>query len=290
MAEGEKRDTQFDTERVLSDCVERYRVVGALLDGPIGTAEMGEVAGVSSSTAHRIKNDLVHKGLIEERPGGLYGLTPTGEVVAREVEELREAIDRVGKLRPILESTRGRDAEFYPSMFEDAVVVTPGPESPYAPTRRFMEVFRETEQLRLVVVSTATPMFSEEKQRMIAEGKKTHAVCTESVVETTIETLPSEAGIVEDLIRNLNVHVHDDPPFSVALFDDRVGVAGHAENGKIEVFADTDDAEAYEWGEGFFERYLEEAEGMFKRFDVGDIAERLDFDPEEFLTREPSVS
>lgn len=288
MSEGEAGGVRFDAEEVLSDCVERCHVVRTLLDGPLKTGEMEEVAGVSSSTAHRIKNEFVRKGLVEERADGMYGLTPTGKAVARKVDEAHETVDRVGNLRPVLESTRGRETEFHLSMFEDAAVETPSPEEPYAPARRFMEVFRETEELRLVVVSTATPMFSEKKQRMIADGKTTHAVCPESIVETTIETLPS--GIVDGLIKNLTVHVHDDPPFSVALFDDRVGVAGHADDGRIEVFADTDNEEAYEWGERYYERHLEEAEGMFERFDIGEIAERLEFDPEKALTESPSVS
>lgn len=288
MSEEDMEGARSNSEELLSDCVERSRVVRTLLEGPMETAEIGGVAGVSSSTAHRIKRSFVDKGLIEEHDDGFYGLTPTGEAVARKVKETHEAIERVEKLRPVLESTRGRDAEFQPSMFDDAVVETPGPEEPYAPARRFMEVFRETEELRLVVVSTATPMFSEKKQRMIANGTTTHAVCPESIVETTIETVPPE--IVDGLIGNLTVHVHDDPPFSVALFDDRVGVAGHADDGKIEVFADTDDAEAYEWGERYYERHLEEAEGMFERFDVGELADRLDFDPEKALTQSPSVS
>jgi len=288
MSGDTRKEQGLDAEEILSDCVERCYLVRVLLDGPMETAEIGEVAGVSSSTAHRIKNSFAGKDLIEERDDGLYGLTPTGEAVARKVEETHEAVGRVERLKPVLESTRGRDVEFQPSMFEDAVVETPNPERPYAPAQRFMEAFRETEELRLVVVSTATPMFSEKKQRMIADGKTTHAVCPESIVETTIETLPPE--IVDGLIRNLTVHVHDDPPFSVALFDERVGVAGHADDGKIEVFADTDDEEAYEWGEKFYERHLEDAEGMFERFDVGELAERLDFDPEEAIEQIPSVS
>jgi predicted transcriptional regulator len=282
MPKGDTGGNSSDAEEVLSECVERCHVVRSLIDGPVGTGEIEDIAEVSSSTAHRIKNKFVRKGLIEQRDDGLYGLTPTGEAVARKIDETHEAVDRIESLRPVLESTRGRDIEFHPSMFEDAVVETPSPESPYAPARRFMEAFRETEELRLVVVSTATPMFSEEKQRMIANGKKTHAVCPEAVVETTIETVPSE--IVGDIAQNLTVHVHDDPPFSVALFDDRIGVAGHAENGQIEVFADTDDDEAYAWGEAFFERHTKEGEAMFERFDVEEVTERLEFDPEEALS------
>jgi predicted transcriptional regulator len=288
MSMGDTGGQSFDAEDILSECVGRCHVVRSLLDDPMSTEELGNIAEVSSSTAHRIKNKFVRKGLIEQRDDGLYSLTPTGEAVARKIDETHEAVEKIEKLRSVLESTRGRETEFDPSMFEDAVVETPRPENPYAPARRFMEVFRETEELRLVVVSTATPMFSEKKQRMIANGKTTHAVCPESIVETTIETLPS--GIVDGLIRNLTVHIHDDPPFSVALFDDRVGVAGHADDGRIEVFADTADDEAYEWGERYYERHLEEAEGMFERFDVVELAERLEFDPEKALAESPSVS
>jgi len=272
---------EFDTETIVSNCVERRRLLGAFLEDSLETSDIEEVADVSSSTAHRIKNKLVRKGLVEESERGVYDLTRTGEAMARELESFCERVENIRKLEPVLESMRSRESGFDPSLFDDGVITTASPTRPYEPARRFMDIFRETDELRLVVVSTATPIFSEEKQRMIAEGKQTEVVCPESVVEVSMETVPHD--IIDGLIENLTLRVHDDLPFSVALFDDRVGVAGHAEDGTIKVFADTADDEAYDWGEHVYERYRSESVEMFERFDVEELSERFGFKPEEVL-------
>jgi predicted transcriptional regulator len=282
MSEKDARGNgESDAEVLVSDCFERRRLMDAFLDGSLETSDIEEIAGVSSSTAHRIKNKLVGKGMVEESERGVYDLTRTGEAIAHELESFCDSVENIRKLRPVLESTRDRGVSFDPSLFDGGVITTASQERPYEPARRFMDIFRETDELRLVVVSTATPIFSEEKQRMIAEGKETEVVCPESVVEVSIETVPHD--IIDGLIENLTLRVHDDLPFSVALFDDRVGVAGHADDGTIKVFADTDDDEAYAWAERVYERYREESVEMFERFDINELSERFGFKPEEVL-------
>jgi predicted transcriptional regulator len=124
-------------------------------------------------------------------------------------------------------------------------------------------------------------MFWEEKQRLVAEGRETEIVCPEEIVETSLDTVSRDT--VAGLVRNMDIRVHDSPPFSVALFDDRVGVGGHADDGKLEVFADTDDDDAYEWGERVYERYREGSVPMFDRFDADEVFDRLGFEAEEMF-------
>jgi predicted transcriptional regulator len=266
------------TDRCLRNCIEYEGVLRSMLGGDVRRQEVEEAAGVSSSTVNRILNRFIRDGLAKRTKPGEYELTPTGEAVAKETSSFRDTVECMRELKPVTESAR--DEGFDPGLFADGVVVTPTEEKPYEPARRFVEVFRETDSLRLLVVSTATPMFSEEKQRLIARGKETEVVCPEEIVETSMRTVPRD--IVGGLVENLTLRVHDDPPFSVALFDDRVGVAGHDDDGRIEVFADTDDDEAYGWGEDVYERYLRESDGLFERFDPREVSERLDFDLDGF--------
>lgn len=263
----------------LKKCFEYEEALVSMSDGGARKEEVEGLAEVSSSTAHRILDGFMQEGLVERLDTGVYGLTPTGEAVTEEVTGLRERVESLRELEPVTESADDEGIEFDPRLFADGVVVTPTPEKPYEPARRFMEVFREAESLRLLVVSTATPVFSEEKQRLIAEGKETEVLCPESIVEASMRTVPQE--IVGGLIENLTLRVYDDPPFSVALFDDRVGVAGHDDDGRLEVFADTDSREAYEWGERVYEKYLNESEAMFDRFDADGVFSRLGFEKEE---------
>jgi len=273
--------TGGDTENCgsLTEYVERWEVLASMTEGRTKKEEIESVAGVSASTAYRILDRFVEEGIVERTNPGKYRLTPTGEAVTGEVGRFRERVSAVKDLAPVTESADDEGIEFDPSLFEDAVVATPTTEKPYEPARRFVEVFRETDELRLLVVSTATPMFSEEKQRLIAGGKETEVICPESIVETSIETVPRDT--VEGLVENLTLRVHDDPPFSVALFDDRVGVGGHGDGGRLKIFADTDSDEAYDWGERVYERYRDESDDMFERFDIDEVFERLGFEQEQ---------
>lgn len=264
----------------VSGYVDRGELLSSMSgDGTLTKDEVEEVLGSSESTAHRKLNELIEDGVVERRGHGEYGLTATGEEVAHEVERFRSGVSGTKELSTVIESADEHGVDFDPEPFRRGVVAPSTPERPYQPGRRCLEVFRGADELRLLVVSTATPMFWEEKQRLVAEGRETEIVCPERVVESSLETVSRD--IVGGLVRKMDVRVHDSPPFSVALFDDRVGIGGHAEDGKLEVFADTDDDGAYDWGERVYERYREDSAPMFDRFDADEVFERLGFEPRE---------
>jgi predicted transcriptional regulator len=268
-----------DNDGCLTEYVRRERVLASMREGAVERSRVEEIAGVSSSTAHRILSSLIDDGIVERADPGEYRLTPTGEVVAREVESFRDGVSKVRSLGTVIESADRRGVGFDTEPFKRGTVAASTPKNPYRPGERCLELLRETDQLRLLVVSTATPMFWEEKQRLVAEGRKTEIVCPEAVVETSLDTVSEET--VEGLVRNMDIRVHDNPPFSVALFDDRVAVGGHADDGRLEVFADTEDDEAYAWGERVYERYRDESDGMFERFDTEEVFERIGFRVQE---------
>lgn len=261
--------------------VERGDILSSMKKSKLSKSEVKEIEGVSSSTAHRILNRYIEEGVVERTGPGVYALTPMGEGVAREVERFREGVSNIRRLSSVIEAAEEHCIDFNPDPFKGGVVAASSRERPYAPGRRCLEVFRETDKLRLLVVSTATPRFWREKQRLVSEGRETEIVCPEGVVEASLDTISRD--VVEGIVRNMDVRVHDSPPFSIALFDERVGVGGHTDDGKLEVFADTDDTEAYEWGECVYESYREESDPMFDRFDAEEVFDKIDFEMEKMF-------
>lgn len=259
----------------------RYLDKGELLsrmarEEATGKKDLKETLDASESTVHRKLNTLIEDGVVERKSHGEYSLTATGEEVTRELERFRDGVSNIKELSTVIESADTHGVEFDPEPFKNGVVAPLTPKNPYEPGRRCLEVFRETDELRLLVVSTATPRFWKEKQRLVSEGRETEIVCPEGVVEASLDTVSRD--IVGGLVRNMDIRVHDDVPFSIALFDERVGVGGHGDDGKLEVFADTDDEDAYEWGEGIYERYRRESDPMFERFDAEEVFDRLGFE------------
>lgn len=271
----------IEGEDSTAEYVKRGEVLSSMKGREVQKKEVEEVADVSSSTAHRILNRYIDEGVVEKKGAGVYALTPTGEEVAHEVETFRDAISNTKRLSTVIEAADSHGTEFDPKPFKKGTVVASKPENPYEPGRRCLEIFRETDELRLLVVSTATPRFWKEKQRLVAEGRETEIVCPEEVIEASLDTISRD--VVEGVVSNMDIRVHDDPPFSIALFDERVGVGGHDDNGKLEIFADTDDEEAYEWGERVYERYRDESVPMFDRFDANEVFDRIEFERREIV-------
>lgn len=59
----------------------------------------------------------------------------------------------------------------------------------------------------------------------------------------------------------LTLSTHEDLPFGLAIFDDRIGLGGYdPDSGMLRVFVDTDDPDAREWALQRYERYREAAD------------------------------
>jgi len=242
----------LDSEERLAGYVRRSDVLRELRTGGTGRNEIEDVADVSESTAHRILNDLIESGIAERRDRGVYELTSVGEAVLNEVERFQEGVGSVVEMSTVVEAADEAGVGFDASLFADADVTVSDSGTPYEPARRFVGVLEDSDELRLLAASSAVPVFSS-KARSLLEGDEVNAevICPHGVVE------PAE---VDD---HLSVRVHSGPPLSVALFDDRIGVAGHGDDGNLDVFAVSEDDEAYDWGEKVYETYRSESERYF---------------------------
>lgn len=248
----------LDPDEAVPKAVERKEVLLRLREGPVRASEIEGIADVSTSTAYRIMRSLEDVGFVE-RKGSEYSITPTGEAVTERVSELFSDVRAVAETSEILRVLDGTGVKIGPDVFAQGEVVLSERNRPYEPARRFVELLRDSSELRLLAVSSATPMFSDEMHRMIADGRETEIICPESIVKANVEDMSEE--LIEELPNHLSVFVHGSPPVTVALFDDRVGFGGHDyKKGTLDVFADTEDERAYAEAEKMYDRYREEAE------------------------------
>jgi predicted transcriptional regulator len=203
---------------------------------------------------------LTETGVVE-RDGSGYRITPAGEAVTEEVQDFLDSIDTVAAAEGVLRDLSEVGIEVGPGALTHGEVVRSERQHPYEPARRFVELFRDSDELRLLAVSSATPMFTDEMHRRIAEGRETEVVCPESVVEANVEAMSDEMS--GKLPEYLSVFVHEGPPVTVALFDDKVGFGSHdTEKGTLDVFADTSDDETYAEAETVYESYRDEADRL----------------------------
>ncbi|WP_254545771.1 helix-turn-helix transcriptional regulator [Halomarina pelagica] len=238
--------------------VRRGPFLAALRERPHDRRDLQAALDVSKPTVHRAMRALDDEGLVE-RSDGRYRLTGAGRIVAERVASLDRAGRAIRRLSPLLALVDPIALDLDVERFADATVTTAGAGAPYRPVRRFMTLVEGTDSLRGFDTTTVAPMHVEGIYERIVDGMETDVVYPSSVVEEILESNP-ERGAAAVESGNLALSVHEEVPCGLALFDDRVGIGGYdPDTGALRVFVDTDDPDAYAWGESLYERYRTEA-------------------------------
>lgn len=243
----------MDTDALVT-VVRRAPALSALTEGPMDRQDLQERLDVSRPTVHRLTRALDEAGLVE-RVDGEFVLTPLGEVVADRVASFERDVESARRLAALLGPVREAPVEFDVRVFADATVTRAGPGDPYAPVSRFMELVGGTASLRGMDPAAVNPLHLDDLHRAIVDGMETDAIFQPDVVEELMANNPERARDAFES-GNLTLRTLDDVPFGLTLCDDRVGVGVYEQElGMLEVYVDTDDPAAYDWGEDVFEAY-----------------------------------
>lgn len=242
----------------LTDVVRHRAVLAALADGSRERRELEDRLDVSRATSYRLLRWLRDSGLVE-RIDGDYALTGKGQAYAEEVERFARNLGAADRLEPLLDAVCETHADFLVAPFEDATVSLADPADPYAPVSRFLDLLADSETFRGF---NATHVLPPPLSWAVFDGREVDLITLPAAAEELFESV--SAGARTAAARgDLNVRTRAVLPYGLALFDDRVGVAGYDETtGAIRVLADTDSAIARAWAERTFERYRADAESV----------------------------
>lgn len=240
------------------DAVRRHASLAALADAPRTKRDLASAVGVSGTTAQRTLASFKDGGLVEHTPEG-HVLTGHGRTVLNAVRRYHADVAAAVRLEPLTDSIDVHDVEFDLEAFADASLTVAEPGDPYGPLRRFADLLETTESLRGFDTTSVAPTYVEEVHEKILGGTPVEIVYDPAVVESIASDYADLAAEAFEQ-DSLSIWVHDEVPFGLALFDDRVGVGGYDdETGLLEVFVDSDDPAAIEWGEALFECHRDEA-------------------------------
>ena len=247
-----------DDVEFLINVIRRLPFLTELRQGPRTRKDLAEALGLSSSTVYRATTELAKAGLVERRKGR-HALTGSGEAVTYDAGAFRNRAISAWRLAPLYETLAGCPVEIDPSLFADATVTVAAPGAPYAPVRRFGSLVDETDELVGFDTTAVDPSGFRYLADRIHGGMVTEVVYEPTVVERLAATHPKEVKTLS-ACDHLDVLVHEDLPFGLALFDDRVGLGGYEmETGVLRTYVDTDDPDALTWAESVYESYREEA-------------------------------
>jgi len=243
---------------LLIDLLRRSPLLEELQDDELDRRELQDRLDISRATSHRHTRLLGELGVIE-RTDGEFQLTESGQLLTDAIGRFKREANSALNLAPVLDAVQEAPVEIDTEAFAGATVTSAEQGDVYSPVARFVALAQETETLRGIDTDLIAPLYMEEIQGRIVAGMETEVIGLPEVTEEILAGYPEKCF---DACASgyLTVKLHDELPFGLALFDERVGIGvGEGETRTLQVFVDTDAPEVYEWAEAVYEAYASEA-------------------------------
>jgi len=227
-------------------------------DGSLDGRELQRRLNVSKTTSYRFTQALGEMELIE-KSAGRYKRTAAGDEIVRELSSFETTVRTTLTLAPILEGARDTTAPIPIEAFADATITTVNGGDAYGQVDRFIALVEETDTLWGIDLNSIVPLYIDEITQPVLNGMELEMIDTPTTVEDTVDKFPYTCA---KLCVNGNVTswLHDELPFGLAIFDDRVGIGVQGpDERRLRAFVDTDSAAVYEWATAVYESYRDES-------------------------------
>lgn len=244
-------------QELLLEAVRRAPMLTSLRSDPATPSDLVDELDLSRSTIHRAKESLLELDLIKQSNSYLE-LTRLGEVFADEIEQFSTQIGTATSLKPLL-NTIGT-CKIPLEHFAGAKVTKPASRRPHISVRRIVELIEESDSLRMFS-TVLSPIYVDVGYREMTSGMEIQAIFDEQAIDIMLSEYPEKAY---ETIKtgNFDVYAHDGLPFELFLFDDRMGMAAHDEDGIARVFVECDAPSAIQWAEDRYAHYFSDAESV----------------------------
>ncbi len=243
---------------LLIDLLRRSPLLEELQGQAYERRELQDRLGVSRATSHRHTKLLSELGVIEQDDRA-FSLTESGRLLTDAILRFKREASSALQLAPVLEAAVDTSVDIELDAFAGATVTSAVRGDPYSPVARFVALVQETESLRGFDIDVIAPLYMDEVQQRIVDGMETMEISLPAVAKDALDGYP-EKCMQACKSGYLTVQLHDDLPFGLAIFDDRVGIGVYeAGTRQLSVFVDTESPAVREWAETLYERYRNEA-------------------------------
>lgn len=252
---------EFD-EEVLRTAVKRKSVLATLASEPHHRKELQTELELSKTTCHRIVRTFDERGLLRRTDSG-YELTRLGTIVYEEVSGFDETVRTAYEVQPLLEAFVSTDVSFDVELFVDATITRPEPGDPYPFVDRTMELFRQSDTVRVVDSNQLMPPLYVEKILEIAieTGMAGEFVVTEEIALGNVQQFPDLQRQVAESAAASKYFVCEEIPFGMTIYDGHLDLRAYDdETGTPILYVDTDEPDAIEWARGVFDQYYDRAD------------------------------
>jgi predicted transcriptional regulator len=251
--------TPRDDVAFLARSAHRVEVLRTLAEGALPRPALHEATGVPQPTLGRVLGAFEDRSWVERR-GREYALTPFGELVAEEFEDLLDTVGTVQRLGDALRQLPTDEMDVDVRAFADATVREPEPGDTLSHIRRMEEAWFEADRTRLLGGTLGPASFERRKEhgRAVLAGDKR--------AETVVSTAMMERGLSDPEIERMGrealdsdrvtAYLYDGPiPLILAIADDVAMLAPTDENGIPTVVVETDDETIRSWVDARIDEY-----------------------------------
>ncbi|WP_254538016.1 helix-turn-helix transcriptional regulator [Halomarina litorea] len=239
------------------EIIKRAELLSHLREGPADTEALERNSSASRSTVHRAMRSLTEKGLVED-VDGTFGLTGVGEVVAARTDTYLSELESIARLEPLLNVVDADSVDLPLEHLTDATVVRPRAGHPHLAVKRLRDMLADADSMRMFS-RVVSPIYVDIANRSVRNGAEIQAVFNREVVDVLFSEYGAESRESARTGR-FEVKIHDECPFELFLFDERVGLTAHDSEGLPTAFVETSNPAVAEWAESLFGRYWSDAE------------------------------
>lgn len=255
--------TPLDDVEFLARSAHRVEVLRTLRSGPWTRPDLHDETGVSQPTLGRVLGSLEDRHWVERR-GREYALTPLGEVLAAEFDDLLGTVETIQRLGGVIGLLPTDEMAFDVRRFASATITTPEPGDVLRHVRRAEEVLRDARDLRILADTIAPSSLEEGHDRVMdfPEGDLVfESIITGDAIDQTLAE-PDLVGLIRDLVASgrAPIYRYDGTiPLTVVVADDTAVLFPTDEQGLPAALIETDDEAVRAWVAEQIDRFRDRA-------------------------------
>jgi len=248
-----------DTDEA-SSLLRRASVLSACREAALTRRQLTERVDASRTTIYRATVALEERGLVRKTGNG-YRTTAYGQALVAATEAYLDAIEAVDRLEPLLDIVDSPALVEHAHLFSGARVTVADASDPYRVVDRVMERLEGTSRSRGTLTNVTAVQALEGANPRLEATESIERIFAASALEGH-ETVGGEAfaDVAADETVTILVADDDTVPFSFAIDDEGVTVAGHdPATGLPTVHIESESAGARSWLETLYDQCRERA-------------------------------
>lgn len=241
----------------------RAEIVACLVEDSQDKRTLVEEVDSSRSTLDRALRELESVGIVTYTEGE-YTVTSVGQRLVEDFFGFLERGELAIHFEPFLRWIPSDEFEVDLRWLDDAELVVPAENNPYAMVDKHVQLLKTMEDMRGMLPLTGLHAYETAHESIVEDGATSELIITPGVAEV-LTSDPCFAELTEEMIATgrFKLFVYEGPiPYFVGIFDDEIVQIGADEDGEPRALVETDRQEIRTWASDTLDNYKQQATAL----------------------------